>query len=80
LSFTLWFGRLQSKRVEQFYLDREVIRLKPFTYNKLTYSLVRKTDRVNYPKQVRALMPNLIHSLDAASLFVDFYYRRFIAI
>jgi len=65
--------------VEQFYLDREVIRLKPFTYSKLTYSLVRKTDRVNYPKQVRALMPNLIHSLDAASLalFVDFYFWGF---
>lgn len=54
--------------VNQYYVDSEAIRLKPFKYKKNTFSIKINTNKVNKTKQIKALMPNLIHSLDAASL------------
>lgn len=63
--------------VNQFYVDSEAIRLKPFKYRKTTFNINIKTDKINKGKQIRALMPNLIHSLDAASLslIIDLYFH-----
>ena len=63
--------------VKQYYEDSEAIRLKPFKYRKNTFTIkVRKKNVVNKSKQIRSLMPNLIHSLDAASLslIVNMFY------
>ena len=62
--------------VNQYYVDSEAIRLKPFKFRKKTFSIKVKTGKVNKRKQIRALMPNLIHSLDAASLclILDMFY------
>jgi DNA-directed RNA polymerase len=54
--------------LNQYYLNSEAIRLKPFTYRKNTFNLKIRSNKLNKQKQIRALMPNLIHSLDAASL------------
>lgn len=56
-------------KVQQYYIDSEAIRLRPFKYKKNTFTLkIANKDKINKPKQIRALMPNLIHSLDSASL------------
>ena len=59
-------------------MDSEAIRLKPFKFRKETFSLKMKTNKINKQKQIRALMPNLVHSLDAASLalMVDMYFSE----
>nr|QWO71375.1 RNA polymerase [Calocybe gangraenosa] len=64
--------------VNQNYVDSEAIRLKPFKFRKNTFSLKVKTNKINKGKQKRALMPNLIHSLDAASLclILDMFYQQ----
>jgi len=54
--------------INQYYTDSEAIRLKPFTNRKLTYTLAIGNKKLYKSKQIRALMPNLIHSLDASSL------------
>jgi DNA-directed RNA polymerase len=54
------------------------VRLKPFTYSKSKFTIkVPNNKKMNTSKQIRAFMPNLIHSLDAASLalLVDLYFR-----
>ena len=53
---------------QQFY-DKENIKVKPFTYTKNLLNLtVLNKKKFNVNKQKIALMPNLVHSLDAASL------------
>lgn len=76
LNITITWTLPSGLNVKQFYVDSEAIRLKPFKYKKSTFTLKIKTNRVNKNKQVRALMPNLIHSLDAASLalILDRFY------
>jgi len=55
--------------VRQSYLTNTEVRLRPFIYYKNTFSIrVINQDKFNKDKQIRAFMPNLIHSLDAASL------------
>src|SRR5882762_9066847 len=54
--------------VDHYYEGSEAIRLKPFTFKKNTFKLLIGNKKLNKPKQIRALMPNLIHSLDATSL------------
>jgi len=55
--------------VNQYYVDKTAIKLKPFSYSKKTFNInVMNFNKINKIKQTRALMPNLIHSLDAASL------------
>ena len=64
--------------VNQYYVDTEAIRLKPFKFKKSTYNLKIKTNKINKKKQSRALMPNLIHSLDASSLslILNLFYEN----
>jgi len=54
--------------VNQYYESCEAIRLKPFRYRKNIYTIKGLIKGINKNKQIRATMPNLIHSLDAASL------------
>ena len=55
---------------QQFY-KKKIIRVKPFIYTKNVINLtVAIKDKYNKVKQKTALMPNLIHSLDAASLCI----------
>ncbi len=64
--------------VQQSYLDTDDVSLKPFSYSKHKFTLKIKKDNYDNKKQVRAFMPNLIHSLDAASLalLIDLYFNR----
>ena len=80
LSLIIPWASPQGVNIYQSYIATEEIRLKPFTYSKKTFSLTvpNKEGKLNKTKQVRAFMPNLIHSLDAASLalLVDFYFNN----
>jgi DNA-directed RNA polymerase len=55
-------------KVIQSYVTTKEIKVKPFKYRSNTFILREATNIYNKRKQVRALMPNLVHSLDAASL------------
>ena len=64
--------------VKQSYLEEKEIRIKPFFFNKNKFSLkVINKKEYNREKQIRAFMPNLVHSLDAASLalLLDSYFN-----
>lgn len=64
--------------VKQSYVMEDEIRIKPFYYHKNTFVLkVVNKSKFNDEKQIRAFMPNLVHSLDAASLalLLDFYFE-----
>lgn len=55
--------------IKQQYYAKETIRVKPYTYNKNTFNFtILNKKEFNTNKQKIALMPNLVHSLDAASL------------
>jgi len=54
--------------VQQSYLEVKDIRISPFSFSKTSLKLQLKGDNMDIQKNIRALMPNLIHSLDAASL------------
>lgn len=65
--------------VKQGYLKEDEIRIKPFFFHKDRISL--KTidkNKLNSTKQIRAFMPNLVHSLDGASLalLLDSYFNN----
>lgn len=63
--------------VRQSYLELKEARLKVFSYTKKTFTLkIPDETKISKYKQVRAFMPNLIHSLDAASLalLIDYYF------
>ena len=68
LNISITWAVPSGLNVNQYYLDSEAIRLKPFKYKKNTFTLKIRTKKINKQKQIRALMPNLVHSLDAASL------------
>jgi len=62
---------------QQFY-KKKTIRVKPFIYKKNLLNLtVAIKDKYNENKQKTALMPNLVHSLDAASLglVIENYFK-----
>ena len=64
--------------VKQGYLEEEEVRIKPFFYDKSKFVLKVTNSKVyNKNKQIRAFMPNLVHSLDAASLalLLDSYFN-----
>lgn len=64
--------------VNQFYEQSEDIRIKPFSHKKTSFKLLIGNKKLNKSKQIRALMPNLIHSLDGASiaLLIDILYKN----
>ena len=55
--------------IKQQFFDSKEIKFKPFSYSKEILKLkILNNDKYNTRKQNLALMPNIIHSLDAASL------------
>lgn len=67
--------------VIQGYLASKEIRLLPFTYTKKSLTLRvpdREEGKLYKRKQIRSFMPNLVHSLDAASLalLLDSYFNN----
>ncbi|KZV77889.1 bacteriophage type DNA-directed RNA polymerase, partial [Exidia glandulosa HHB12029] len=77
LNITISWPLPTGLNVKQYYVDSEAIRLKPFKFRNKTYSIKVSNGKVNKRKQIRALMPNLIHSLDAASLclLINMFYQ-----
>lgn len=64
--------------INQSYASLKDLRISPFNYSKYTLVLKQKNDdKLDKQKNIRALMPNLIHSLDAASLslLIDNYFN-----
>jgi DNA-directed RNA polymerase len=64
--------------VRQKYMNIKEKKITPYTFKKSTITLSIVDDvKINKKKQRNALMPNLIHSLDAASLTLlfDTFYR-----
>jgi DNA-directed RNA polymerase len=62
--------------VRQSYLEVKYSSIRPFLYSKTKINLqVINRDKYDNAKQIRALMPNLIHSLDASSL--SLLYKKF---
>jgi DNA-directed RNA polymerase len=63
--------------IKQSYLETKSTSIRPFLYSKVKINIqVVNKERLDRAKQVRALMPNLIHSLDATSmslLYKNFY-------
>nr|YP_009543520.1 DNA-dependent RNA polymerase [Coniothyrium glycines]AYU74410.1 DNA-dependent RNA polymerase [Coniothyrium glycines] len=63
--------------IRQSYLESKSTSITPFMYSKVKLNLkVTIKDKYDKKKQIRALMPNLIHSLDASSL--SLLYTEFI--
>ena len=66
-------------KVKQKYFSSKKIKMKPFLYSKdlLTINILDKKN-FNNRKQIRSLMPNLVHSLDAASLgiLIDNFFKE----
>lgn len=65
--------------VQQKYFGKKKIKLKPFIYSKdlLNINVIDKKT-LNPRKQINSLMPNLVHSLDAASLalLIDSFFKE----
>ncbi len=63
--------------INQSYLQTKTITLKPFAYSKTKLNLKTTIkDKYDHNKQIRALMPNLIHSLDGNSMCKLYYFFR----
>lgn len=66
--------------IKQSYLETQSTSIQPFMHSKVKLNLkVTKKDKFDHNKQIRALMPNLIHSLDSTSLSLLYeqFYRSF---
>ena len=76
LNISITWALPSGLEVKQYYVDSEAIRLKPFKFRKKTFNIKVFNSKPNKSKQKRALMPNLVHSLDAASLslIVNMFY------
>lgn len=62
--------------IRQSYLEKKSVSIRPFIYSKTKINIqVVNKDKYDKKKQIRALMPNLIHSLDASSL--NLLYNKF---
>jgi hypothetical protein len=67
-------------RIYQSYNVVSEIRISPFNFNNFTYKLqTKKKIEMDIAKNIRAFMPNLIHSLDATSLslLVNNYFNLY---
>lgn len=65
--------------VRQSYMISDEVRIKPFSHSNKKFSMkVLNKTKFNNSKQITAFMPNLVHSLDAASLtlLLDFYFKE----
>lgn len=82
LKLVIPWGTSSGLLVNQSYTSSTDIKLRPFTYSKTSFNLKLSTGKLSGSKQIRAFMPNLIHSLDAASLalLVDLYFKSSIEI
>lgn len=79
LDLAIPWGLPSGVVVKQSYLATNEVRLKPFSYSKSKFTIkVANKEKFNSQKQIRAFMPNLVHSLDAASLamLVDLYFNK----
>jgi hypothetical protein len=57
--------------VRQSYMEIKNYRISPFNYAKYSFNLkIINSEKIDNRKQIAAFMPNLIHSLDAASLVI----------
>lgn len=55
--------------IKQSYLETRTTSITPFMYSKIKLNLkVTNKKKLDNKKQIRALMPNLIHYLDSTSL------------
>jgi len=73
LSIPITWHLPQGLVVKQGYLDKKSISLSVFSYTKATLNIVKSNNKtLDKIKQSRSLMPNLIHSLDAASMTLLF--------
>ena len=66
--------------VQQSYMKIKETRVQPLNFSKNTFALkIPVREKYDKDKQMRALMPNLIHSLDSASLglLIDNYFNDY---
>lgn len=80
LNLTIPWGLPSGLIVNQSYIATKEAKLRPFSYGKTSFTIqIPDKETTNKSKQVRAFMPNLVHSLDAASLtmLVDFYFNNY---
>ena len=54
--------------INQKYIGSKVLKLKPFIFSKNTLNVQIPIKEINSRKQMRGFMPNLVHSLDAATI------------
>ena len=80
LNLVIPWGLPSGVVVRQSYLTIKQAKLRPFSHDKSSFILkIPNKDKYNTNKQIRAFMPNLVHSLDAASLalLTDFYFKNY---
>ena len=77
LNLVIPWGSSSGLLVNQSYMESKEVKLRPFSFNKSSFILKVPTTKLNTLKQVRAFMPNLVHSLDAASLalLAEYYFK-----
>lgn len=82
LNIVIPWGTPSGLIVHQSYLSSKEIKLRPFSYNKSIFTLKVKTKNLSGSKQIRAFMPNLIHSLDATvlALLTDDLFNNYLGI
>ena len=74
LNLPIYWSLPSGLNIYQSYLQSKSVTISPFAYNKIKLNLkVSSRDKLDHNKQLRALMPNLIHSLDAYSM-TELYY------
>lgn len=74
LNLPIYWVLPSGLEIYQSYLESKSITISPFSYSKVKLNLkVNTKDSFCYKKQLRSLMPNLIHSLDASSMTELFY-------
>lgn len=74
LNLPIYWGLPSGLDIYQIYLENKNITISPYSYKKSKiYLKVWNKDKFDHNKQIRALMPNLIHSLDAYSMTELFY-------
>lgn len=73
LSLPIIWSLANGLVVSQSYLKVKTTTISPFSYRKTKLNLNVVTNKLDLKKMITALMPNLIHSLDANSLSLLYY-------